>query len=228
VKREYTWGQDTNVKTNEMAIFKLNLKHYSDAAYVEGVYRYDPIMERGLHKLCKEYYDKNFHKPNVGAEGMKDIFQSSLLALWDNIRNRRLYVEDGELKGNDGEPFTSTLTTYFMGIVNYTFLGWLRKNPTISPIKPEKEKVPENFSEEDVMKGFKDDDEVARRKRIVSHRIDHMAKQCNKILTYYYYEEKTYDEIMELMPTFKSKDALKTAKYKCLKRLRESVTGTYC
>ena len=40
--------------------------------------------------------------------------------------------------------------------------------------------------------------------------------------------KKDYDEMLVLMPTFKSKDALKTAKYKCLKRLRDSVTGTYC
>ena len=55
-----------------------------------------------------------------------------------------------------------------------------------------------------------------------------MAKRCNMILTLFYYEEKDYDEMLVLMPTFKSKDALKTAKYKCLKRLRDSVTGTYC
>lgn len=211
-----------------MSIFRFNPKHYSDAAYVEGVYRCDPIMERGLHKLCKEYYDKIFHKPNVDVEGMKDIFQSSLLALWDNIRNRRLYVEDGELKGKDGSTFTSTLTTYFMGIVNNKYLEWLRKNPIVPSIKLEKEKVPEDFSDDDIVDGFDEDDETYRRRRIVSHRVSHLAKQCNKILTLYYYEEKDYDEIMVLMPTFQSKDALKTAKYKCLKRLRESVTGTYC
>ena len=211
-----------------MSIFRLNPKHYSDAAYVEGVYQYDPIMEHGLYKICKEYYDKYFHKPYVDVESIKDIFQSSILALWDNIRNRQLYVEDGELKGKDGEPFASTLTTYFMGIANNKYLEWLRKNPIAPPIIPEKEKVPEGFREEDVMKGFDEDDETYRRRRIVSHRVSHMAKQCNKILTLFYYEEKDYDEIMIMIPTFQSKDALKTAKYKCLKRLRESVTGTYC
>lgn len=211
-----------------MAIFRLNPKHYSDAAYVEGVYKYDPIMERGLHKLCKEYYDKTFRKSNVDEEGVKDIFQSSLLALWDNIRNRRLYVEDGELRGKDGSPFTSTLTTYFMGIVNNKYLEWLRKNPIAPPIKPEKEMISETYRDDDIVEGFNEDDETYRRRRIVSHRVGHMAKQCNKILTLFYYEEKDYDEIMVLMPTFQSKDALKTAKYKCLKRLRESVTGTYC
>lgn len=211
-----------------MSIFSLTPRHYSDAAYVEGVYQYDPIMERGLHKLCKDYYDKNFHKPKVDEEERKDIFQSSLLALWDNIRNRRLFVKDGGLKGKDGQPFTSTLTTYFMAIVNNKYLEWLRKNPIVPPIAIKGDKVTEEYNDNDVLDEFDDDDEAIRRKRIVSHRVSHMAKQCNKILTLFYYEEKDYDEIMGLMPTFQSKDALKTAKYKCLKRLRESVTGTYC
>jgi len=210
-----------------MSIFRLKPKNYSDATIIEGVYRNDSKMELGLYKLCKEYYDKYFHKPKVGEEERKDIFQSSLLALWDNIRNRILYVADGELKGKDGSPFTSTLTTYFMGIVNNKYLEWLHKSPIVPSIDINKEKVPENCID-DAIECFDEDDEAVRRKRIVSHRVGHMAKQCNKILTLFYYEEKNYDEIMMQMPTFQSKDALKTAKYKCLKRLRESVTGTYC
>ena len=211
-----------------MAIFKSLSPQISDVAYVEGAYSCNPQIEHLLHKFCRKYYDDNFHKPEVGVEGRKDIFQSSLLALWENIRNRRIYVEDGELKGRDGQPFSSSLTTYFMGIVNNIYLEWLRKNPIVPVIDRPKEKVPEYYNYDDAIEGFDDDDEAVRRKRIVLHRVSHMAKQCNKILTLFYYEEKDYDEIMVLMPTFQSKDALKTAKYKCLKQLRNSVTGTYC
>ena len=137
-----------------MSIFSLTPRHYSDVAYVEGVYQYDPIMERELHKLCKDYYDKNFHKPKVDEEGRKDIFQSSLLAVWDNIRNRRLFVKDGELKGKDGQPFISTLTTYFMAIVNNKYLEWLRKNPIVPPIAIKEDKVTEEYNDDDVLDGF--------------------------------------------------------------------------
>lgn len=207
---------------------ELDVKHYSDAAYIEGVYRYDSKVERALHKLCRKYYDDNFHKPEVGEEGRKDIFQSSLLALWENIRNRRAYVENGELKGRDGLPFTSSLTTYFMGIVNNKYLEWLRKNPIVPVVGPKKEKIPEDYNEEEIVRDFLYDDATITKLKVISNRINHMAKQCNKILTLFYYEEKDYDEMLLLMPTFKSKDALKTAKYKCLKRLRDSVIGTYC
>lgn len=207
---------------------ELVLERYSDIAYIDGVYRCDSKMERAMHKLCRKYYDDNFHKQEVGEEGRKDIFQSSLLALWENIRNRRLYVEDGELKGRDGQAFTSSLTTYFMGIVNNKYMEWLRKNPIVPAIDPKKEKVPDDYNEEEVVRDFLYDDATITKLSIISNRISHMAKRCNMILTLFYYEEKDYDEMLVIMPTFKSKDALKTAKYKCLKRLRDSVNGTYC
>ena len=206
----------------------MEVKSYSDAAYIEGVYRRNSKIESALHKLCRKYYDDNFHKPEVGEEGRKDIFQSSLLALWENIRNRRIYVEDSELKGRDGQPFSSSLTTYFMGIVNNKYLEWLRKNPIVPVVDPKKEKIPEGYNEEEIVCDFLYDDATITKLNVIANRITHMAKQCNKILTLFYYEEKDYDEMLVLMPTFKSKDALKTAKYKCLKRLRDSVTGTYC
>ncbi|MBQ9558940.1 MAG: sigma-70 family RNA polymerase sigma factor [Bacteroidaceae bacterium] len=181
-------------------------------------------MGHELYNLCKRYYDKNFHKPNIGSEGGKDILQSSLLALWDNIRSKKLYVEDGLLKGKDGNPFTCSITTYFISIAHNQYLEWIRKNPIVPPIKLEK--IPEGFSEGDDIEFFVDDDETLRKRKILSYRINHMTKQCSKILTLFYYEEKDYDEIMVLLPTFQSKDAIKTAKYKCLKRLRESVIGT--
>lgn len=201
-------------------------KPYSEAAFIEGVYSLDPKMELELHKLCRDYFVKNFNKPGVDEEGKKDIFQSSELALWENIRNRRLYVENGELKGKDGNPFTSTLTTYFFGIVHNKYLEWLRKRSVVVPLDSSKVIVSENFIEEDNVSSSKFDN--TRRLSIVASRISHMSKQCNRILTLFYYEEKDYDEIMILMPTFTSKEALKTAKYKCLKRLRDSVIGTYC
>ena len=202
--------------------------HYSDADYVEGVFNHDPEMERELYTLCKKYYENNFHKPDINDEDKKDIFQSSLLALWENIYDGRLYVENRVLMGKDGEPFTSTLTTYFYSIVHNKYLEWLRKKPIAIPLDPMKGGKTGSIIDEDSVGNFIYDDKTVRRLAVVANRISHIAKQCNRILTLFYYEEKDYEEIMLLMPTFTSKDALKTAKYKCLKRLRDSVTGTYC
>ena len=204
----------------------LKPERYTDAAYVEGVYRHDAIIEKALHKHCRDYFEKTFHKSEVDEEGRKDILQSSLLALWENIRNRRIYVEDGELKGKDGQVFTSSLTTYFMGIVNNKYKEWLRKNSSVPPVGPGVNEMP--IDDGMAISDFVYDDATIRKLSVIANRISHMAKRCNQLLTLYYYEEKDYDEILILMSSFTSRDALKTAKYKCLKRLRDSVYGTYC
>lgn len=211
-----------------MKILGIGTKHCSDAVYIGGIQRGDSKMEYGLYQLCKKYYEDNFKRFKLDDETKKDIFQSSLLALWENIRDRKLYVDDEVLKGKGGTPFTSTLTTYFMGIVNNKYREWLRKNPKLLPIDEKKEKQSDSCAEYNNINVFKDDDEIVDGIRVISQRVNRMSKQCNKILTLFYFEEKDYEEIMTLMPTFQSKDALKTAKYKCLKRLRESVIGTYC
>ena len=106
-----------------MAETRLYAKVYSDVAYVEGMYKRDPMMERALHKHCKQYFDENYRGVFfVGDEHKMEIFQESFIKLWENIENRKIYVEDGVLKGKNGEPFTSTLTTYFMGIARLKFL----------------------------------------------------------------------------------------------------------
>ena len=43
-----------------MAETRLYAKVYSDVAYVEGMYKRDPMMERALHKHCKQYFDENY------------------------------------------------------------------------------------------------------------------------------------------------------------------------
>ena len=62
---------------------------------------------------------------------------------------------------------------------------------------------------------------------IIADCISKMSKQCNQILTMFYYEEKTLDDIMTELSTFESKNALKTRKYKCMEELRKSAKSIY-
>ena len=102
---------------------------YTAEEYVEGVYRNDPKMGRELFRLCKDYYRDNFMGVfTIDDESAKDIFQDSMVVLIINIMTRKIYVEDGVLKGNKGMPFTSRLTTYFMGIAKNKYFEWQSRN----------------------------------------------------------------------------------------------------
>ena len=125
------------------------------------------------------------------------------------------------LLGSDGEPFKCDLTSYFMSIAKFKYLELVRsesrytgfeigefKDLYLSDILPEE-----------------NDDEI--KLEIIKYCLSHMPKGCYRILTLFYDEEKNLDTIMMEIPTFKSKNALKTAKHKCMENLRSSAKAIY-
>lgn len=209
-----------------MAEIKLKAKTYSDVAYVEGMYKRDPLMEQALYMHCKRYFDENYRSIFfVGNEYKDEIFLETFIKLWENIEHRKIYVEDCILKGKGGKPFTSRLTTYFMSIARLKYLEWVRdiKKTFI----PDDDGILWEKIDSDSYKDFLYDEEGNEIIEIIADFLGNMSKRCNQILTMFYYEEKALDDIIKELPTFKSKDALKTAKYKCLENLRKLVKETY-
>lgn len=210
-----------------MAVTRLNAKAYSDAVYVDGVFRHDPMMERALHYHCKRYFDDNYKGVFfVGNENKDEIFQEAFIKLWENICAKKIYVEeDGVLRGKDGEPFSGKLTTYFMSIARLKYLEWSRQNVRLYSDEEEEQRRKEQDVELFKTLLYDSDDETML--EIIADCISHMSKQCNQILTMFYYEEKDLDDIMVELPTFTSKNALKTRKYKCMEELRKSAKSIY-
>lgn len=201
-------------------------KTYSDVVYVDGVCERLPEMERALHYHCKQYFDENYKGIFfIGNDSKDDIFQEAFIKLWENIIDKKIYVEDGVLKGKGGKVFSSKLTTYFMGIAKLKFLEWVRNNPNNSLDEQEtmRRKEQEMALLEMLLYDSSDEDML----EIIADCISNMSKRCNQILTMFYYENKTLDDIMEDLPGFESKNALKTRKYKCMEELRKSAKTIY-
>lgn len=209
-----------------MAVTRLNVKTYSDVAYVEGVFRHDPVMERALHYYCKRYFDENYKGVFfVGNEYKDEIFQESFITLWEKIMNKKVYVEDGELKGKNGDMFSGKLTTFFMSIARLKYLELARENMHRYIDVEEERRRREQEAELFKTLLYDNDDETML--EIIADCISKMSRQCNQILTMFYYEEKTLDDIMIELRTFESKNALKTRKYKCMEELRKSAKSIY-
>lgn len=204
-----------------MAIVKLKPNEYSDAAYVDGVYRRDPAMERALYNHCKQYFDENYRGVFFVEDNHKmEIFQEAFITLWEKIENRKIYVEEGVLKGKDRQPLRSKLTTYFMSIAKNKFLEWSRDHHVGQDVEAlEREQKAKEAKVYKEMLYDKGENVIIE---IIADCISHMSERCNQILTMFYYERKTLDDIMMELPTFESKNALKTAKYKCMENLRKS------
>ena len=206
-------------------MIKLKAKTYSDTTYVEGVSRHDREMERALYEYCKRYFDDNYRGVFFISDEMQkmEVFQNAFITLWENIERKRIRVEDGVLKGKDGNLFTSSLTTYFMGIAKLKYLEWVREHARI------------DCEEEGQLRGmdlnaYRDllyDDGKEAMLTIIADCISRMSERCNQIISMFYYEEKNLDDILEALPSFKSKDALKTAKHKCMENLRKTAQEIY-
>lgn len=208
-----------------MAIFKKLNVQYSDAALVDGVYRHNPKVEQALHHHCKEYFEEHYKGVFFATdENKNDIFQEAFITLWQNIEKKKIYVEDGELRGKEGKPLTGKLTTYFMSIAKLKYLEWTR-NSSFVTYTDEQMTTLSNLYKDLLFDDSVDDDEV--KLRIIEECVSHMSERCCQILTMFYYEMKTLDRILEELPSFASKDALKTAKYKCMQTLHDSANAIY-
>lgn len=214
----------------ELFIFKSKKKNpHTDAEYVEGVFKGNKKLTDELFEVCHTYFKNHFKGVffKEADENETDIFQNSMIKLWENIENGKLYVEDGILKGKDNEPFTGALTTYFMRIANLKYLEWVRNHPvsrhndTNSPavLKGLKED-PIDFS---ILYGNSDNVMI----EIIADCISHMSERCNQILTMYYVKKKKLQDIWPEIPTITTYNALKTEKYKCKVKLENCANGIY-
>lgn len=197
-----------------------------DAEIITGVCNHKEKYGSILFELCYNYYEETYKGLFfVGEEDSKDIFQNTLLTLLEKIESHSIYVEDGILKGNQGKPFTSSLTTYFMSIAQLKYKEWVRKHPIGVFVDLEAGKKSADKLDYSLYKELLYGDNPML--PIIADCISKMSERCNQILTLFYYKEKSLDEILVELPSYKSKDALKTEKYKCMRNLRESANNIY-
>ena len=112
-----------------------------------------------------------------------------------------------------------------MGIAKLKYKEWTRQH-TFGPEAEEAEKRRKAMDAEIYREMLYDEGENAMLE-IISDCIGHMTERCREILTLFYYHEKSLDDILMEVPTYKSKNALKTEKYKCIKNLRKSAGEIY-
>ncbi|MBO4403578.1 MAG: hypothetical protein J5792_07915 [Bacteroidales bacterium] len=214
-----------------MATIRLKVSTYSDAVYVEGVFRGDDEMARAMYNHCRKYFDEHYKGVFfVGDDHKEDIFQEAFIALWENIINRKIYVDEGEVFGQNGKPFSGKLTTYFMSIARLKNLEWVRKQDSflgsLEELRGMEEELKKMYKEL-IYGGGDEENVIGIMIDIIADCISHMSERCGQIINMFYAEEKTLDEILSALPTFKSKDALKTAKNKCMNNLKRSAQAVY-
>ena len=195
----------------------------SDIEFVNGIANSEPYVEQAFYNHCKAYFFQNVDSVFfiTDKQVKKDVFQDSFIKLWEFIELKKIYVNEGVIIGPNNKPLQGTLTTYLMGIAKNKFLEWVRSSQRefkLQCIDQIDLSIIDTIAIE-IQNGSDYDDIMAE---IVSECISKMPKHCFQILTMFYYENKSLDEILCCMSMYHSKDALKTSKNKCLKTLKKN------
>ena len=158
--------------------------------------------ENTLDLLYKTHYRmmiKLIIKNNGTEEEAKDIYQESLIVLWQKAKD-------------DNFVLTSKISTYLYSICLNLWRKELERKKRFSY------EVKEGT---DVMEMDRDE-----RIKIINQCIQRLGDTCREVLTYYYFDRLSMVEIAEKMG-FANADTSKTKKYKCKKELDQLVKSLY-
>ncbi|MGN6646305.1 MAG: RNA polymerase sigma factor [Cytophaga sp.] len=158
--------------------------------------------ENTLDLLYKTHYRmmiKLIVKNNGTEEEAKDIYQESLIVLWQKAKD-------------DNFVLTSKISTYLYSICLNLWRKELERKKRFSY------EVKEGA---DVMEMDRDE-----RIKIINQCIQRLGDTCREVLTYYYFDRLSMVEIAEKMG-FANADTSKTKKYKCKKELDQLVKSLY-
>lgn len=207
----------------------------SEAELVETMYDYLVKEEKtwrdeiGVNKFldyCNSYFEESYYSVFIAKYADKEeIFHETIITLMEKIKYRKIYVEEGVLKGKNDEPFTSNLTSYMMGIAKKKYVELVRGKVKRPHFKDSD--APMGYADPSQSKHIAEFDLKDLKREAVDFCLSKMKNGCYDILTRFYLEEKTLDILMVELGRNKSKDGLKTRKNKCLNKLRECSKGMY-
>ena len=170
-----------------------------DSEILERISRGD---ERVLDHLYKKHYRmmaKIVLSNNGTEEEAKDVYQEALLAFWQKASSGKLVL-------------TSKISTYLYSICLNQWRKELERKSRLS-------------SEEVDGEEFQTHDQKERL-RIVKECIEELGDVCKGVLTYYYFDGLSMQDIAEKM-NFANTDTAKTKKYKCKKKLDSLIKSRY-
>jgi RNA polymerase sigma-70 factor (ECF subfamily) len=137
-------------------------------------------------------------------EEARDIFQASVITLYDNIIKEKLQQLNGSVK---------------------TYLFAIGKNK-IMELRREDKKFDSSLEVQNLDVVDEQDEEKQQKERqlkIVQHCLEKLGEPCRTMLELYYYHETGLESLAEMLH-YKNGDTVKNLKSRCLLRLRELVT----
>lgn len=197
----------------------------TDNDIVIGVQKHDRKVEDEFYGSAKRYFDEHFNDVFFDRDRKQEVFQMAFLKLWTEMENGTITVCESVIcrRQRNGEllPMTCRLNTFLMTFAKNEYREMVRTDhlDTYSDIL---ENIGSAELAADAVEPEEDMDAV--RSRVIDECIQGMSAGCVEVLTLFYYQGKSLDEILEIRQDRNtSKNGLKTAKNKCMNTLRTKV-----
>lgn len=193
-----------------------------EAQFVQRIHAADRNAEREFFEYCYSYCMRS-QGGNVFFS--QDRFQDAFLQIWVEIQDGRIFLRDGQIwrlpksKGAIAAPMSCSLRSFIIDICKKQAAKEYRDSIVVVSTT-NREITDDDFN------AFEREEE--EEKLCIIHAcIEEMSGHCRDILTLFYVDELSLEQIMQKRNSHISKDGLKSSKSKCLKRLRDSIISTY-
>lgn len=144
---------------------------------------------------ARNYLSAHFSMPE---EDCRDIYQDSLVVLWENIRNGKL------------TELTASLSCYFISICRNKALELTRKQ-----IKEESIRVSYDSERIDAILELDDTPARQERERVIRRIVKVLPEPCAAILWGFYRDGMSMSQLA-VMLGYSGADTVKTMKYRCV------------
>ena len=210
-------------------IIKFVHKELSDVEYISEISRHNPKVIERFYNVCVKYFMQSYKDIFKRQDIKEDIFQQSFVKLWTEIETRRIFLDENDniqrrdRRGNI-RSLTCNLKTFLIDIAKNDYRDWLRND------RLELEEEFESFAHMVEVRSatMPDESSESLQEQIVAHCVFDLPPRCKEILTMFYYDNMSLDEIIQARGEKNtSKNGLKTGKYKCMENLKGKVKEMY-
>ncbi|MDE7135644.1 MAG: sigma-70 family RNA polymerase sigma factor [Muribaculaceae bacterium] len=207
-------------------IFQFRHRSCTDLQIVEAYRTGDKRIQQFWYDKCRSQFGIGTARyPGLTDPMRDDLFQESFIILWEKMESGRVYAAGGSIHAisRKGDVIVPDLLGYFMRIVKNKYLELYHGGKYVLPINEVITSSGEDFFEE----LYWDEDPEVEKDRIVGQCLLALPKSCHEILTMFYYEKKTLEQILEERPENSSYDGLKSRKSKCMTNLKKRITESF-
>src|SRR5690554_2548946 len=173
-----------------------------DKDFIEKIRNGDVETLEALYNRYRSEFLFFLKKYNIDRDDCLDIYQESVIALYQNAQKGKL------------ENLKSSLKTYLFAIGKYKAIEQFKMT-----------KINETSIEQvslDHLKTHIPEEDLPPRVLAIKYYLNKLGKTCKDVLTLFYYEEKKLNEIAYLL-NYKNSDVVKNQKARCVKKLKSLI-----